>query len=138
MMDAYTWLMYAQLDVSDDGFLSLMTDDGTTKDDVKVPDGEVGDKINKLFTEEGKDTSKLRLDSFPCTILTCRQTSLPLLPWVRRLQLRPRSPPSLKLFSKKQGVECKQKTEGIATLFAYFVQSYSPVTSVAFSHANLH
>lgn len=35
-----------------------MSDDGTTKDDVKVPDGEVGDKINKLFTEEGKDTSK--------------------------------------------------------------------------------
>jgi translation initiation factor 5A len=35
-----------------------MTDSGDTKDDVKVPDGEVGDKINKLFTEEGKDTSK--------------------------------------------------------------------------------
>jgi translation initiation factor 5A len=36
-----------------------MSDDGTTKDDVKVPDGETGDKINKLFTEDGKDTSKL-------------------------------------------------------------------------------
>lgn len=47
-----------QLDVSDDGFLSLMADDGETKDDVKVPDGEVGDKITKLFTEEEKDTSK--------------------------------------------------------------------------------
>ena len=35
-----------------------MSDDGATKDDVKVPDGEVGDKINKLFTNEGKDTSK--------------------------------------------------------------------------------
>lgn len=35
-----------------------MSDDGTTKDDVKLPDGEVGDKINKLFTDEGKDTSK--------------------------------------------------------------------------------
>lgn len=35
-----------------------MSDDGSTKDDVKLPDGEVGDKINKLFTEEGKDTSK--------------------------------------------------------------------------------
>jgi len=35
-----------------------MSDDGTTKDDVKVPDGEVGDKINKLFNEENKDTSK--------------------------------------------------------------------------------
>lgn len=35
-----------------------MSDDGSTKDDVKVPDGEVGDKINKLFTEDQKDTSK--------------------------------------------------------------------------------
>lgn len=48
----------SQVDVSEDGFLSLMSDDGSTKDDVKLPDGEVGDKINKLFTEEGKDTSK--------------------------------------------------------------------------------
>ena len=35
-----------------------MADDGETKDDVKVPDGEVGDKIDKLFTTEEKDTSK--------------------------------------------------------------------------------
>jgi len=62
MIRAITWLRKAQLDVSDDGFLSLMTDDGTTKDDVKVPDGEVGDKINKLFSEEGKDTSKWDLN----------------------------------------------------------------------------
>lgn len=48
-----------QLDVSDDGFLSLMADDGETKDDVKVPDGEVGEKIEKLFTTEEKDTSEL-------------------------------------------------------------------------------
>jgi hypothetical protein len=47
-----------QVDVSEDGFLSLMSDDGSTKDDVKLPDGEVGDKINKLFVDEGKDTSK--------------------------------------------------------------------------------
>lgn len=47
-----------QLDITDDGFLSLMTDGGDTKDDVKVPDGEVGDKINKLFKEDEKDTSK--------------------------------------------------------------------------------
>jgi translation initiation factor 5A len=37
-----------------------MSDDGSTKDDVKLPDGEVGDKINKLFNDEGKDTSKFR------------------------------------------------------------------------------
>jgi hypothetical protein len=35
-----------------------MADDGETKDDVKVPDGEVGEKIEKLFTTEEKDTSK--------------------------------------------------------------------------------
>jgi translation initiation factor 5A len=35
-----------------------MTDDGTTKDDVKLPEGEVGDKITKLFKTEEKDTSK--------------------------------------------------------------------------------
>ncbi|CEL09052.1 Putative Eukaryotic translation initiation factor 5A-2 (Broad) [Aspergillus calidoustus] len=46
---------YQLLDVTDDGFLSLMDDNGGTKDDVKVPDGEVGDRINKMFTDEGKD-----------------------------------------------------------------------------------
>jgi len=35
-----------------------MSDDGSTKDDVKLPEGEVGDKIKKLFVEDGKDTSK--------------------------------------------------------------------------------
>ncbi|KAF3052286.1 Eukaryotic translation initiation factor 5A [Didymella keratinophila] len=52
---------YLLVDVSEDGFLSLMSDDGSTKDDVKVPEGEVGDKINKLFTEDGKDTSVIVL-----------------------------------------------------------------------------
>ncbi|KAL2799375.1 translation protein SH3-like domain-containing protein [Aspergillus insuetus] len=46
---------YQLLDVTDDGFLSLMDDNGGTKDDVKVPDGDVGDRINKMFTEESKD-----------------------------------------------------------------------------------
>ncbi|KAI9880100.1 MAG: Eukaryotic translation initiation factor 5A [Pleopsidium flavum] len=49
---------YQLLDISEDGFLSLMSDDGATKDDVKVPDGEVGDKIEKLFRTDEKDTSK--------------------------------------------------------------------------------
>jgi hypothetical protein len=35
-----------------------MADDGETKDDVKVPDGEVGEKIEKLFVQEEKDTSE--------------------------------------------------------------------------------
>ena len=34
-----------------------MGEDGETKDDVKVPDGEVGEKIEKLFRTEEKDTS---------------------------------------------------------------------------------
>ncbi|KAL1899093.1 translation initiation factor eIF5A [Sporothrix stenoceras] len=45
------------LDISDDGFLSLMSDDGETKDDVKLPDGEIGDKITKLFKTDEKDTN---------------------------------------------------------------------------------
>ncbi|KAI4250275.1 MAG: hypothetical protein LQ352_005394 [Teloschistes flavicans] len=49
---------YQLLDVSEDGFLSLMADDGATKDDVKIPDGEVGEKIDKLFKIDEKDTSK--------------------------------------------------------------------------------
>jgi translation initiation factor 5A len=52
-----------QLDISDDGFLSLMTDDGETKDDVKMPDGEVGEKIQKLFVTEEKDTNVVILTS---------------------------------------------------------------------------
>jgi len=35
-----------------------MSDNGDQKDDVKIPEGEVGDKIKKLFVEDGKDTSK--------------------------------------------------------------------------------
>ncbi|EAT86932.1 eukaryotic translation initiation factor 5 subunit A [Parastagonospora nodorum] len=52
---------YQLLDVTDDGFLSLMSDDGSTKDDVKVPEGEVGTKIQKMFTEEGKDINVIVL-----------------------------------------------------------------------------
>jgi translation initiation factor 5A len=51
------------LDISDDGFLSLMNDDGDTKDDVRMPDGEVGEKINKLFKVEEKDTNVIVLAS---------------------------------------------------------------------------
>jgi translation initiation factor 5A len=54
-----------------------MSDDGTTKDDVKVPEGEVGEKINKLFREEEKDTSeyepifrKTRLTNTDVIVLT--------------------------------------------------------------------
>jgi translation initiation factor 5A len=38
----------------DDGFLNLMTADGTPKDDVKVPEGELGVQISAEF-EAGKE-----------------------------------------------------------------------------------
>ena len=44
---------YQVLDVAD-GFLSLMTNDGGTKDDCKVPEGDIGNEITKAF-EDGKD-----------------------------------------------------------------------------------
>lgn len=51
-----------QLDVSDDNFLSLMGYDGNNKDDVKAPDGELGEKLVRLFREEEKDTSMCPYD----------------------------------------------------------------------------
>ncbi|KAL2218850.1 eukaryotic translation initiation factor 5A [Thermoascus aurantiacus ATCC 26904] len=48
---------YQLLDITDDGFLSLMDENGNTKDDVKLPEGEVGEKITRLFKEEEKDTN---------------------------------------------------------------------------------
>ncbi|KAF2127589.1 translation initiation factor eIF-5A [Dothidotthia symphoricarpi CBS 119687] len=52
---------YLLVDIQDDGFLSLMSDDGTTKDDVKLPDGEIGDKIQKLFDDSEKETNVIVL-----------------------------------------------------------------------------
>lgn len=41
----------------DDGFLNLMNPDGSSKDDVKLPETEIGDQIQALF-DEGKDVSR--------------------------------------------------------------------------------
>ncbi|KAG5728237.1 Eukaryotic translation initiation factor 5A [Termitomyces sp. T112] len=38
----------------DDGFLNLMTNDGVAKDDVKLPEGDLGKQIQSDF-DEGKD-----------------------------------------------------------------------------------
>ena len=38
----------------DDGFLNLMSQDGASKDDVRVPEGDIGKEITAGF-EEGKD-----------------------------------------------------------------------------------
>ncbi|KAJ5444259.1 uncharacterized protein N7458_008131 [Penicillium daleae] len=48
---------YQLLDITDDDFLSLMKDDGDTKDDVKLPEGELGTRILKMFREEEKDVN---------------------------------------------------------------------------------
>jgi translation initiation factor 5A len=42
-----------------------MSDDGDTKDDVKVPEGETGEKIERLFRTEEKDTSEYHLTFMP-------------------------------------------------------------------------
>jgi translation initiation factor 5A len=44
---------FALLDI-DDGFLNLMTSDGNTKDDIKLPEGELGSKIQADF-DDGKE-----------------------------------------------------------------------------------
>ena len=49
------------VDISDDGYLNLMDDDGTTKEDLKVPDGDVGDDVRAKF-ESG--------ESFLVTVLS--------------------------------------------------------------------
>jgi len=54
---------YQLLDISDDGFLNLMSEDGTSKDDVRMPEGEIGEKINRLFKAEEKDTNVVILSS---------------------------------------------------------------------------
>lgn len=92
--------MIFQLDITDDDFLSLMKDDGDTKDDVKVPDNEVGERIVKMFREEEKDVSKCILEPYGTTtlrnihLINFLQTSSSRLPWVRRSPLRPRRPPN--------------------------------------------
>lgn len=40
------------IDVSDDGFVSLMTDKGDTRDDLKLPEGELAAKIKEEFAKE--------------------------------------------------------------------------------------
>lgn len=52
--------MLRQLDITSDGYLSLMKDDGDTKDDVKVPENDIGKKISEAF-EGDKTVSKYQL-----------------------------------------------------------------------------
>lgn len=45
---------YTLLDITDDGYLSLLTADGNTKDDLKFPDDETGKQLRAMF-DDGKD-----------------------------------------------------------------------------------
>ncbi|KAI9208902.1 translation protein SH3-like domain-containing protein [Polychytrium aggregatum] len=45
---------YTLIDITDDGFLSLMTSDGSMKEDVKVPEGDVGSDLSRDFAD-GKE-----------------------------------------------------------------------------------
>lgn len=83
-----------------------MAEDGETKDDVKVPEGEVGDKIEKLFTTEEKDTSMSAyiLEAFleGSMKLTSSQMLSFLLLWVSNLPLKPRKLLAVLRFSSCQ------------------------------------
>ena len=70
-----------------------MADDGETKDDVKIPDGEVGEKIEKLFKTDEKDTSKSWLDQRIVVEVDFIQMLSFLLPWGKRWLLKPRKLP---------------------------------------------
>jgi hypothetical protein len=90
-----------------------MSDDGELKDDVKVPDGEIGDKIEKLFTTEEKDTSTYPSTKviFWISFLTLIQTSLSSPPWVSSLPLRPRRLHVVKQFIPMQHYNLGHKSQ---------------------------
>lgn len=50
------------ISISDDGFLCLMTEGGDLREDLKVPDGELGDSLRADF-DNGKDLLVSRLFS---------------------------------------------------------------------------
>lgn len=45
---------YQLTDISDDGFLTLMTDGGDLREDLKLPDGELGGQLRAEF-DSGKE-----------------------------------------------------------------------------------
>ena len=42
---------YQLIDISDEDFMSLMDDDGSTKEDLKMPTGDIGAEIRKAFDD---------------------------------------------------------------------------------------
>ena len=45
---------YTLLDITDEGFVSLMLPDGSTKEDLRLPEGDIGDNIRSAF-DDGKE-----------------------------------------------------------------------------------
>lgn len=45
---------YQLTDISDDGFLTLMSDNGEIREDLKLPEGELGNSLRADF-DNGKD-----------------------------------------------------------------------------------
>lgn len=46
-----TTRQYTLMDITNDGFLALMAEGQDTREDLRLPDGELGDKIRKEFEE---------------------------------------------------------------------------------------
>lgn len=42
---------YQLIDITDDGYLSLMMDTGDVREDIKIPDGDLGNEIRTKFEE---------------------------------------------------------------------------------------
>ena len=43
---------YQLIDISDEGYMSLMTDNGDMKEDLKLPEGEIGEQIKEGFEND--------------------------------------------------------------------------------------
>lgn len=72
-----------------------MDEAGNTKDDVKLPEDDVGDRISKMFRDDEKDCSKLSWDSPYLSVHIAHhiQTSSSSLLWVRSVPWMSRKPP---------------------------------------------
>lgn len=55
---------YQLLDVSDDGYLSLMDDSGNTRDDLKTPEGDLGDEITNAINDAKDILVSIRSNPF--------------------------------------------------------------------------
>ena len=89
-------VVFLQLLDIEDGFLSLMDDTGNTRDDLKVPEGDIGEEIQREYGD-GKDLlvrNYLNLNSSfyrrsicddqpqTCTYNTVREKSIPNLKFI--------------------------------------------------------